>query len=1073
MRLFLSRLKQSLFALGLLAVALALRLPFYSQTIWNLDEGSTFTMAQIIRHGGVLYRDAADNRTPLVPYAKALLLTFVGDWNVRGVHIAVALMIGLTAVLLWGIARRLGDARAGAAGAVFFTLLSFVMLATADPMATHTGWFLIFFSAVGFWIFASALSAERTWPALIAGLAFGLAAMAKQPGLLDLIVALVLCALLAVSAPARRTRCLRLAGLLLAGFGAVVAGTAAYFYLNGAWHDFIYYTWIYNTTLYVPELPFWYRLAMVRVSFDLAYHNAFFALCLGCLAAVWLLARVFRTWCRREPLPVFEWLVLGWAASGLASTMLSGRSFSHYSIQVLPGLSLSCGWACLRLLELATAWWKTRRFWPAFALGLLLATGFADLGSTLVRQLRGYKADDGPVREWGEFIEANTNPRDRIFVWGYMPELHVYSRRLPNTRFVYSVFLTGLIPWTNLEPLKNTDYAIVPGAWDAFWSDFQRRRPVFIVDTGHARGFLKYPLQGQKKLWAVVESEYVEVTPLALPYADVRLFKRATVPAPSASDVSLPVDSQITLESKPRHTGQTGRVSVTVPEGVQAMTVWVDGHPYHKVELPAQNAVRCSFPLPSAEISGDEHIVFVVAQTGSGSRKSPDLTLPAATPPTNIAAGPALIFEGESIFPVESETGGDEPKWNADRQWWTANTPARLVYVRPPDMEWLDFSFGLSPLSYDLNRSPKTDGVEVLVIFEEQTGKQTVLYRRYLDPVVVGADQGTQTGAAKLPDNTPGRIILMITPGHHNDPTCDWAYWKSVSGEHDPIRLIYRGTRFRMESHQSTSAGNWMDFHTKRVALVRAPSQFFFRLQPGMHYLTGNFGLPDEAWNKEQKTQGTVFTVTHVADDGVRTVLYRRTLEPATNATDHGLQSFNTKVPSSGQLEFATAAAHDDNSSCDAFWDDLVVGDLPATISYHDQEIVAVNATATFGFISIKEQGSDVLFAHPSSEIVYAVPPGATRLDGAIGLLSSAYSGANKSDGATFIVEFETEAGVRKEIFRRALNPRDVPDDRGKISISVDLPSNRRGRVVLRTEPRASGLTAFAWSYWSELRFAP
>ncbi len=1073
MRLFLSVLKQSSFALGLLVVALALRLPFYTQTIWNLDEGSTFTMAQIIRHGGVLYRDAADNRTPLVPYAKALLLTFLGDWNVRGVHITVALMIGLTAVLLWRVARRLGDTRAGAAGAVFFTLLSFVMLATADPMATHTGWFLIFFSALGYWIFVYALSAKRTWPALMAGLAFGLAAMAKQPGLLDLIVALVLCALVAISEPAQRTRCLRLAGLLLAGFGVVVAGTAGYFYLNGAWHDFIYYTWTYNTTLYVPELPLWYRLAMVRVSFDLAYRNAFFALCLGSLAAVWLLTRVFGRWRRHEPLPVFEWLVLGWSASGLASTMLSGRSFSHYSIQVLPGLSLSCGWACLRLLELATAWWKTQKFWPAFALGLLLATGFADLGSTLVRQLRGYKAGDGPVREWGEFIEANTNPRDRIFVWGYMPELHVYSRRLPNTRFVYSVFLTGLIPWTNLEPLKNTDYAIVPGAWDAFWSDFQRRRPAFIVDTGHARGFLKYPLQVQKKLWAVVESEYVEVSPLKLPYADVRLFKQATIPAAGVSDASLPVDSQIILESKPRHAGQVGMVSVTVPGGVRALTVWVDGRPYHQVELPAQNGVRCIFPLPSPEISDEEHVVFVVAQTGTGSRKSPDLTLPATLPPATVAAGPALVFDGQSIFPVESDTAGDEPKWNPDRQWWTANTPARLAYVRPPDMEWLDFSFGLSPLSYDLSRSPKTDGVEVLVIFEEQAGKQTVLYRRYLDPVVEGADQGLQTGSARLPDNTPGRIILMITPGHHNDPTCDWAYWKSLSGEHDPIRLIYRGTPVRMESQKIASAGNWTDFPAKRVALVRAPSQFVFRLQPGMHYLTGNFGLPDEAWNAGEKTQGTVFTVTHIADDGVRTVLYRRTLEPATSATDRGLQPFNTKVPFTGRLEFATAAAHDDDRLCDAFWDDLVVGDFPATITYHDQQIAAVHANATFGFISIKEQGSDVLFAHPSSQIAYPVPPGANRLEGTIGLLSSAYSGANKSDGATFIVEFETEAGARKEIFRRALNPRDVPGDCGKIPLSVNLPPDRRGRIVLRTEPRAPGLTAFAWSYWSELRFAP
>jgi len=87
----------------LLLTAIALRWPGLEKQVWNLDEGSTFTMAQIVRDGGVLYRDAADNRTPLVPYAKALILTFTGDWNIRSMHLALAAMLGLTAVWIWRI----------------------------------------------------------------------------------------------------------------------------------------------------------------------------------------------------------------------------------------------------------------------------------------------------------------------------------------------------------------------------------------------------------------------------------------------------------------------------------------------------------------------------------------------------------------------------------------------------------------------------------------------------------------------------------------------------------------------------------------------------------------------------------------------------------------------------------------------------------------------------------------------------------------------------------------------------------------------------------------------------------
>ncbi|MCC6414936.1 MAG: hypothetical protein IT582_03390 [Opitutaceae bacterium] len=137
-----------LFGLLLVVTALALRAPGMARQIWNLDEASTFTMAEIVRDGGVLYRDAADNRTPLVPYLKAGIFALVGDWNVTGAHWLVAAMLGLTAVWLWRLARAAGDAATGRWGAVFFTLLSFTYLTVMDTMTAHTGWFLVFFSAL-------------------------------------------------------------------------------------------------------------------------------------------------------------------------------------------------------------------------------------------------------------------------------------------------------------------------------------------------------------------------------------------------------------------------------------------------------------------------------------------------------------------------------------------------------------------------------------------------------------------------------------------------------------------------------------------------------------------------------------------------------------------------------------------------------------------------------------------------------------------------------------------------------------------------------------------------------------
>ena len=95
--------------LVLIGTAYALRAPWLGRDNWSLDEGSTFTMAAQVRHGAVIYRDAADNRSPLVPYLKAAVFAVWGDWNAHAVHVALALLLGLCAVGLWRISRRLGD----------------------------------------------------------------------------------------------------------------------------------------------------------------------------------------------------------------------------------------------------------------------------------------------------------------------------------------------------------------------------------------------------------------------------------------------------------------------------------------------------------------------------------------------------------------------------------------------------------------------------------------------------------------------------------------------------------------------------------------------------------------------------------------------------------------------------------------------------------------------------------------------------------------------------------------------------------------------------------------------------
>ena len=216
----------------------------------------TEVMGKIVREGGVLYRDAADNRTPLVPYLKAAIFAVAGDWNATAVHVVIALALGGAAIGVWQLCRRLGDERTGLAAALLFILYSFTLIGVHESQAAHTEWFQIFFSVPAFLVFAGGVTRPSLARGLGIGALFGAAALCKQPGLLDLGVTLVIAGLLAWSARgAERRGFVALVLGELAGLAAVFAATFAYFAANGALDDFVQYAWTYNTKFYVAEVP--------------------------------------------------------------------------------------------------------------------------------------------------------------------------------------------------------------------------------------------------------------------------------------------------------------------------------------------------------------------------------------------------------------------------------------------------------------------------------------------------------------------------------------------------------------------------------------------------------------------------------------------------------------------------------------------------------------------------------------------------------------------------------------------------------------------------------------------------
>lgn len=1054
------------FALLLIGATLALRWPVLHRQIWNLDEGSTITMAQQVLDGQVLFRDAADNRTPLVPYVKALILAVAGNWNTWAIHFTLAVMIGLTAVLLWRTCRRLGHERVGVFSALAFTGLSTGLITDVDSLTAHTGWYLIFFSALGFWVFSHALTRQSRLAACVSGVGFGLAMLAKQPGLIDFGVTVIVVLLLALGREKRSAW--RLLPFMVAGFCVPLAVTFVYFQANHALADLKFYAWTYNTQYYVPEVPLMMRLAAIRVPYQLFTERmpvAFGLALAGVLGLLWLV--MIRE--RREPArAALAWLTLGWAASGLLSTTLSGREFAHYSIQVLPGAALVCGWSLAWLWDRAgRVRWITR----AAVAGALLSLAVQD-----VRMIAAADTNDGYGPELGQIIQRNSRPEERMFIWGYMPELYVFSRRLPSTRFIYTNWITGFIPWTNSDFLTDTTYAIIPGTAEQLRQDLEKHPPAIVVDTGALRTYLKYPLSGQGWLWRKVLGEFAEIEPAAGSRLGFRIYRRVASAAPGAFfPANVPLDARLRLELPAESRSEDVRVTVHYPAGTRSLELYKDGALYRRLELISTEAGAAVFHVLKTDLSLGQRQFQALAR-GTGMTASHDAFLQVTPARPHKFAGPMLEFGGSGYAPLIATNGDGVMTREPGEGLWNAQAPARIVYERPPGLVGVEFEYKMGDVLVAEPRRWHTDGVDVVVQFEDKRGKRTELYRRHLDARFNQADQGLQRQQVTLPPDEPGRVTVWFSPGRASDSSCDWVQLKAIRGIGVPVSLAFRDRQIFPARISAPFGLARMNDGDLEATLAHAPSEIEFELRPGMRRLTGIFGMVSSAWTGPKGSVGATFEVWHLPANGKPSRLYQAQLDPVHVAKDRERQTLLVPLPSpaEGRIRLMTLPTHpEDNSFNHTYWAALTAEGSPPVITRHGSALEPEKVVARFGYSEMEYQQRWVLYAHAPSEIVCRPSADVRHLTGSFGLIDQAYAGSERCEGARFVVEGEYANGQRVELWSRELDPQNRPEDRGFISFSLPVPPDDFERLVFRTDARPGHGLSRAWTFWHDLRLDP
>lgn len=445
-------LRRPAVVVGILAgLALLTRLPgLVLGRVYNVDETYLTAMGQAMARGGRLYTDVVDRKPPLLPWIYAMSSHLTGGTiDLRVVRLLAALAVAGTAVLIHVLVRRLGGSRDAALTAGALYVLATMAFPPADGLAANFELFAVL-PATGAVVLAvsarGTVGRARLLRFLGAGALLALATMVKQP---------FLAILAPVALEAWRDRPRRWAGLaaITVGLAATSLAVAAPFGVG----DVLRWAWL-DTGDYLDG-----KVGALRAVGVLALVVlGLLVLHLPTVSALWSGRRKLR---RLDP-------VLWWWFGGAAIGVVPGFHFLvHYLQLVAPPLAAAVG------LVLADA--------PARARTRVLIGSAAVAAACTVVAVLPISDQTRVDSRLVAAVRTQTQPGQRILVWGAMPELYWRADRMPAAPFLSVGYLTG--KWADRDGFGGSPEDVAPFSrrWAIFRRDLLAHPPQVIVDMTH------------------------------------------------------------------------------------------------------------------------------------------------------------------------------------------------------------------------------------------------------------------------------------------------------------------------------------------------------------------------------------------------------------------------------------------------------------------------------------------------------------------------------------------------------------------------------------------------------------
>ena len=473
------------------------------------DEGYVVAFARRLLDGHDLpYVDAVSHRGPLFYWIVALAVKVYG----YGTWMPVRALTLVTMLLTIGFGFAAACvARRGLAAAVFVLVYlgaCTTSMERADGLGFHSEGVVNVFGMLALLCTTAALRDRprrtrlQTALVFLAGACVMLGALSKQVG----IVAVVPFGLWVLSASVeRRERAIHIRWGLLGTYTLGVAVPLALVLLRYAaarrLSTLYYYTIAYNLRVYGPAI----HATRDRLLLD-AFLGHFDLLLLGAPLFGWGLSVVFTR--ARGPADLarayaahgFDATVAYGAAAALLAADSSLRNFTHYYLQVLPWAALLVGIVVDRVTT--RGGFEARRF-PYRALlarTAVLLPMAAVVGTGWRARESQYAADPAvkdafATQDWTicRWLRARTNPSDSIFIWGFDPAPYTACNRRPASRYVYTTFVQGFVPWVD-EPRAVEEARVTPGSREILLGELEREMPAVVFDSPIGnRSLMTYP----------------------------------------------------------------------------------------------------------------------------------------------------------------------------------------------------------------------------------------------------------------------------------------------------------------------------------------------------------------------------------------------------------------------------------------------------------------------------------------------------------------------------------------------------------------------------------------------------